>query len=557
MFWHDQATNTLIYDTPDHPKITRALPAARHLYANYVGVPITLYHLQVLRWLGFPTIPPMMSNYDWPHDREIEAPFRAQILTANFLALHPRALTLSDMRTGKTLALLWAADYIMQQHPPGTFRFLINAPLSSLQRTWGNTIFANFMNRRSYTILHGSAEKRMQKLAEPHDFYVINHDGLGTGVSVGKRQLELRGFAAELWARTDIRGAIFDEISAYRHNSDRHKVARGFLQNKEVVWGATGTPTPTSPVDAWGIAKLINNCFGETKDSFRRRTMYQLTQFKWVPARGSAQSARALLSPSIRFSLAECTDVILPTSEVREVEMSAGQKKAYDELRRHAFLALEGGATIAPANEAVLRSKLIQIACGAIYSATGGVRTAHRLDCGPRLAALKEIIEEAGAKVIVLAPLTSVVSMLYDALDPKRGGWSREIVNGSTTAKRRNEIFQRFQEELDPHVIVADPGTVSHSIDLTAAKAIVWFGPTDKNETYIQACARIAGPKQRAQTAIIQLASTPTEREIYKRIEAQQGLQGVMLSLIKGDDVDVYRSATSFRPVAAAASGNF
>lgn len=539
--WHDPSTNTLIYETRDYARITSAVPTAKHIYNNHVAVPINLFNLQMMRWLGYPVTPPMTTNYAWPRSRKLDVRMpvlRAQILTANFLALHPRALTLSDPRTGKTLSLLWAADFLMSQYPPGTFRFMVVAPLSTLQRVWADAIAVHLMNRRSFAILHGSADKRRKLLAEPHDFYIINPDGIGTGariIQVNKRKaVERRGFAADLAERKDIKGTIIDEISAYRNSmTDRHILMRAYLEDHNtVLWGASGTPTPNAPTDAYGIAKLVNNAQGETFTHFKQRTMFRLSQFKWVPMRGSAQAAREMLTPAIRFTQTDVGLNLGSDIDVREIELSATQVKHMKELRAQAYTLMEDGTKLAPANEAVLRAKLIQIACGAVYSGNGKDRKSTRLECGPRLQALRDLLLEYGCKVLIFAPLTSVVSMLYSELKEKY----KEIamVTGSTTTKHRGEYFSRFQEEEGFGPLVCDPGTVSHGLDLSASRVTCWFGPTDRTETYQQANERVRGANQKAaSTTIVQFVSTPTEREIFKRIETNQNLQGVMLTLVK------------------------
>lgn len=84
-------------------------------------------------------------------------------------------------------------------------------------------------------------------------------------------------------------------------------------------------------------------------------------------------------------------------------------------------------------------------------------------------------------------------------------------------------------------MIVADPGTMSHGLTLTAATTIVWYAPTDKTETYLQANKRIHRPGQTARTTIVQIAASPIEREIYKRLESNASMQGVILKLAEGE----------------------
>src|SRR3989304_6918098 len=93
----------------------------------------------------------------------------SDLLAANFMVLHPRCFNLSDMGVGKTLATLWAVDWLMKQYPKDTFRALVVCPLSIMQRVWGDAIFKNFLSNRSYKVLHGDAAQRIQPPAAPAD----------------------------------------------------------------------------------------------------------------------------------------------------------------------------------------------------------------------------------------------------------------------------------------------------------------------------------------------------------------------------------------------------
>ena len=128
-FYFDQPRNLLIYDRPS-PLVLQHTQGAREVNGQYVAVPRTLRNSQVLRWLNYPVMPVITDkNYDWPIEPN-KAPLIHQKMMANFGVLHPRMFNLSDMGTMKTLATLWAADWLMKQHPDGTFRALIVAPLS-------------------------------------------------------------------------------------------------------------------------------------------------------------------------------------------------------------------------------------------------------------------------------------------------------------------------------------------------------------------------------------------------------------------------------------------
>lgn len=531
-FYHDTANNVLVYDEPQPNRMLQYLPQAKPLTNGYVAIPESLHAIQTLRWLGY-TVPPPMRDYAYPRGPMIKIPFRAQIITANFLAANPKAFCLNEMRTGKTLAALWASDFIMDQYPAGTCRTLIVAPLSILQRVWGDAIFNNLLGKRTYVILHGDAKKREHLLAQAHDYYIINSDGLAVGASAGRRgRLELSGLSQQLAERDDIRIGVVDEFSAYKHHKTRRSlVARAILSTLDYLWMLSGTPTPNGPLDAYGPAKLMNNANGESFRSYEARTMYQVSQFRWLPRKGSHETALSMLQPAVRFKMTDCVDVppVLPPQLI-DVEMTPQQTKAYREMKREAVLAVENG-TISAVNEAALRTKLIQIACGAVYEQKSTGRVVHQLDARPRLAAVEELIEWDGGKVIVLAPLTGVLHLLYDTFKDK---YRCAILNGEVKRAQRDQIIRDFQEG-DLQIMLADPGTMSHGLDLSVSKTLVWYTLPDKTEQYLQANERIRGPKQTQPTQVVQLAATTTEREIYRRLESNESLQGVMLELVRED----------------------
>jgi SNF2 family DNA or RNA helicase len=383
--------------------------------------------------------------------------------------------------------------------------------------------------------VYGDRKQRLAALAKKVDFYILNHDGLGVGTS-RQRKLVLGELAMTIRDRADINCVIIDEQSAYKdHTTLRTRILRAVIAEKQFVWGMTGTPTPNAPTDAYSLAKIVRREYLERFEDFRERTMFKLTNFKWAPRPGAKEAVHAALQPAIRFARDECMD--LPDCLVPppiEVELTAAQKAAYDALKKEATAQLESGVRITAVNEGVLRMKLIQIGCGAVYDEH---HRAHLIDCAPRLDALDEVIAEAPGKIIVFAPLTSVVHMLYERIrklfSASLGDAAVEFITGEVSAKRRADIFQAFETGISPRVLVADPGTMAHGVTLVAASDIVWFGPTDRPEIYEQANARPRRAGQRLVLKIHRLASTATEREIYRRLESKISLQGAILEMVR------------------------
>lgn len=527
--WYDSDHDLMVYDVEgvNRTHLLQHIPGAKDI--GPVVFPATFANLATARLCGLPVIRPL-HKYDWPRTSHIKAPFHAQTETANFLVVHPRACVLSDMGTGKTLSALWAADALMCDAASRGEHFsaLVVAPLSTLHTVWLDAIFANFMSRRKGVILHGTAEQRLAQLKEPADFYILNHDGLKVGARADGRKIKFvqNGFAAALAARTDIRLVVVDEVGAFRDaGSLRSKVARVLIGPREHLWLMTGTPIPNAPTDAYGIAKLLNGANGETFTSFKNRTMTQISQFKWVAKSGANDEAMKLLQPAIRFSIDDCLDLPELTMQTREVELSDEQRKLLKQLKNDLLLEMKKGI-VTVANEAALRIKLLQIACGAVYDQD---HVAHPVDCAPRLRVLREIIEESTGKVIVFAPFISAVHLLEKALKE----FTRCIILGETAVKERTDIIHRFQQERDPHVLIAHPETISHGQTLTAAATTVWYGPTDKTDVYIQANKRMHRPGQNRPCTVVNLAGTGVEREVYRRLASNESQQGLLLKMVK------------------------
>lgn len=515
--------NVVVYPDVVPSQLSAMIQGVIPINATTAAVPFTMETMQIARHIGLPALSRIEVDYSWPGQF---APKSHQKIMAAFLTLHPKCLNLSAMRTGKTMSCVWAADYLMDL---GLIRkALVICTLSNMERVWDKEIYRHMLGKRKAKVLYGDRDSRIAGLREDADFYIVNHDGVCVGSKKTPRGLVLGEFAQVLQEREDIDLVIVDEATAFKASGTRRwKVLKRIVAAKPYTWLLTGTPTPNAPTDAWALKRLLTDAV-ESFMSFRERTMLRISNFKWIAKREAADTVARFLQPAVRFAREDCIDIPPVTIEQQECELSPAQAKAYADMKRTLAVTLEHGGQVSAVNEAVLRTKLIQIALGAIY---GENHEVHAVDCAPRLQLLADILEEADSKVLVFAPLTSVVHLLYREV--RKWGWSAEMVTGATSSALRSKIFRDFEAGADPHVIIADPGTVAHGLDLTTASTIVWFGPTDKLEVYQQANARIDGPNQRRKMVAIQIASTPVEREIYKRLDEKRTLQGAILDMVR------------------------
>lgn len=504
--------NNLLQIETLFPEYKRAEIQGETIYA----VPATLDAARVLRNIGVEAPSPIRSEYDWPI-RPDWKPRASQIATAEFFTLNPRGYCHSSMRVGKTMATLWAIDYL--QRVGLVQRALIIGPLSSLELAWADNIFINFP-RKKYAVLHGSADSRRRLLAQRPDIAIINHDGIEV-------------LLTELLADKDINCVVLDEAHEYKTSTTKKwKALNKLITNLPAnswVWGLTGTPTPQSPVDAYGQAKLIRpEACRSTFTAFKNETMQQFGPFRWVPRAGSEAIVKKVLSPSIRFERSEVTD-IEPCLIERHAELSPDQAKHVNALIRNAVTEVDGSAVTA-VNAAVLVSKITQACCGVLYGTDGEFL---RIDFGPRLKVLEELIENnAPDKCLVFVPFTGALNAIAGEL---RKRWSVEIVDGSVGISKRNQIFSDFQKTPNPHIIVAHPQTMSYSLSLTAASLVIWYAPpAGGNKIYQQACARIDGSEQKNKMDIAHISSCKVERHAFSVVQGKGKYQDVILDMMRG-----------------------
>jgi SNF2 family DNA or RNA helicase len=458
-----------------------------------------------------PDIPsPILRDYEWTGKY---TPFEHQKTTASFLTTHKKAFCFSQQGTGKTASVIWAADYLMKKGLAR--RVLVVCPLSIIKAAWQQDLFT-FAMHRSCSVAHGSADQRRKAIASGAEFVIINFDGL----AVVRDEIAAGGF--------DI--VVIDEATSYKNvQTARWKVLHGLLQKSDPrLWMLTGTPAAQSPVDAYGLAKLVNpdGCpkwFGE----FRANVMYKVTQFKWAPKPHAAQYVHTILQPAIRFEKKDCLDLPEVTFVDRDAPLTPQQAKYYKQLKQEmTFMA--DGERITAVNAAVNINKLLQISGGAIYSDDKEI---IEFDVSNRIKVVMEAIEESSNKVLVFVPFTHTIELLETAL--KKRGISCGVINGKVPLNKRSELVETFQRAKDPRVLVIQPQAAAHGLTLTAADTIIWYAPVTSVETYLQANARIDRPGQKHPMTIIHITGSEVERRLYSMLRGNIATHEKLIDLYR------------------------
>jgi SNF2 family DNA or RNA helicase len=462
-----------------------------------VAVHWGLKEAQELTALGMDDVPsPILRDYTWTGRL---TPFAHQKTTSSFLSLHRKAFCFSEAGTGKTASVIWAADYLMKKGL--VKRVLVLCPLSIMKAAWQGDLF-KFAMHRSCSVAHGDAKQRKKIIEAGSDFVIINFDG----VAVVEETIAAGGF--------DL--VVVDEATAYKNaQTTRWKILNRLIKTTDPrLWMLTGTPAAQSPLDAYGLAKLVNpdNCpmyFG----SFRDQVMYKITQFKWGVKPQAKSIVHRILQPAIRFEKSQCLDLPQVTHTEREAPLTAQQKKYYKLLKTQMIMEADG-EEVSAVNAAARLNKLLQISGGAVYSDTGEV---VHFDVSNRINVVLEAIGETTRKVLVFVPFTHTIELLRETLEKEK--ISCDVINGKVPLNKRSDIVARFQSSEHPRVLLIQPKAASHGLTLTEADTIIWYAPTTSVETYLQANARIDRPGQKHAMTIVHISGSDVETKLYQMLK--------------------------------------
>ena len=452
---------------------------------------------------------PIVKEYNYPG---LYTPFKHQQTTAEFLSINRRAFCFNEAGTGKTSSVLWACDYLMTKKE--VKHVLIICPLSIMYSAWQGDVFNTCMHRTS-AVAYGTSEKREKIVNGGYEFVVINYDG----VNVIRECIEKANF--------DL--IVVDECNAYKTpTTARWKTLAKIIKPHTRLWMLTGTPASQSPIDAYGLAKLVSpQNVPKFSSAWRDKVMQQVSRFKWIPKHNAKHEVFKALTPAIRFAKNDCLDLPEVMYQTRDIPLTPQVQKYYKALKNE-MLIRAAGEQVTAVHAASNLNKLLQISGGAVYTDKHEV---IEFDVSPRLAALDEVIEETEQKVIVFVPYRHTIELVSKHL--LKNGITNEIINGDVSAGNRASIISRFQTMNEPRVLVIQPQAASHGVTLTRANVVVFWSPVMGVETYLQCIARMDRVGQQHKMTVVHLQGSDVERRIYSMLQGKVDLHTKLVDLYR------------------------
>lgn len=424
--------------------------------------------------------------------------------------MNKRAYVLSDLGTGKTLCPLWAFDILYRM---GKLRkMLIIAPLSTIRFTWGAEIFNNLPHLK-YSIAHGNYATRVKAIRDNVQFVIINHDGIKSCID---------DLIAE---KFDI--IVVDELTAFKNaQSDRSKIMQKLAKSSRALWGMTGAPTPNSPCEAFGQAKVVNpdNPFlPRYYTKFRQMVEVEVAPYVYIPKPEAKAIVNKVLQPSIRYERDKCLDLPPCTYQDITIGMSKEQTEVYNQIKKELLYEYEHG-DITAVNAAVKFSKLLQVSAGSVKNSEGGIL---HLDISNKIEDILETFSELGkTKIIIASAFVASVERLCDVFQKEK--IRCELIHSDVSMNERTRIMDHFQNH-NLQMIVIQPQTVSHGVTLTASSTLVWQSYVASGETYTQVNGRITRAGQTKKQYIRRQVCSKAERRMLDILDDKGDMSKAVL----------------------------
>ena len=429
-----------------------------------------------------------------------------------------------DMGMGKTVCALTAAAELLHNYFD-VVRALVIAPLRVAEDTWSRESSKwDHLQYLGVSKILGPEKNRIRALETKADLYIINRENVEWLVDhFGKK-----------WPFDLV---IVDELSGFKSSkSQRFRALRKVRPLIKRIIGLTGTPAPNGLMDLWAQVYLLDQGerLGKTITSYRdqyfqpdKRNQRIVYEWKLKPEADTVIHSK-LSDLCISMNAKDWLETPERIDNVILVPLLPEAKIRYDQLERDLLLPMAGGDVVAN-TAAVLSTKLLQMANGAVYDENKGVKTFHKA----KLEALEDVIEAANGK-----PVLVFYSYKHDLDRIQTYFWNKK----PRTLNRTKDIEDWNAGRIS--LLLAHPASAGHGLNLqTGGHIIVWFGLTWSLELYQQANARLHRQGQQNGVIVHHLVAEGTlDEDVMAVLSRKAKSQDALLAAVKARIERVGRS---------------
>lgn len=418
---------------------------------------------------------------------------RHQTESLKFMAKKKEVFDQSDPGTGKTYVEI--TDFV-RQHKKDGMALMVLCPKSLMRAAWANDI-NKFAPHLKVSLCYATG--RRASLDAEADVYVVNVDGVKDLAKITDKKF---------WKKFG--RLVIDESTAYKHHtSQRSKAVGKIRQHFEWVRLMSGTAACNGICDLWHQYFILDKGkrLGKSFFGFRsavctpEQTGPSANHLKWIDKEGVELVVAELVKDiTIRHKFEDCVDIPENHQYAVKFQLSPKHVAVYNELKENQ-IALVRETTITAINAAVLATKLLQTASGAVYNSEG----TYSAISSERYELALDLVEEREHSIVFYHWDHQREELIKEAQKRKV---AYAVWNPDTP-----EIAEQFQAG-EFQVLFAHPASAGHGLTLTKGTATIWASPTYNLEHFLQGLKRVhrIGQKNKTETIVIVAENTIDEK---------------------------------------------
>lgn len=459
-------------------------------------------------------------------------PFKHQLETFSDTAHKSEWALFMEMGTGKTKIIIDTAALLFMEKKIN--KLLVIAPKGTY-RIWDSEIKVHMPDVSGQTFIWDSSIPKT-KLNEYQEMICSEYDGLRILLMNVESLSQKKGTDfAKAFLQSGDSMMVIDEsttIKNYRASRTKNIISLSKLAKYKRI--LTGTPITKSPLDLFTQCLFLGSDYLGFSSFYSFRNRFAIMEQKKFGQRSFAQVSgfqriaelNSLLSNfTTRLTKDDCLDLPKKSYTIREVELTAEQKKCYKEMATRLRTELEEEeCTVTTALTKIIR--LHQISCGHISTDDGNIRHIET----NRLKVLLSVLEEIEGKVLIWATYIADIERIENLLKEKFGKDSTVSYYGKTKEAAREDAIKNFQGGDEPKFFVGNPQTGGYGLTLTASATVVYYSNSYNLEHRLQSEDRVHRIGQTQNVTYVDLVARNTvDERIISCLAAKRNISDEVL----------------------------
>jgi len=418
--------------------------------------------------------------------------------------VHPALFV--QMRLGKTIVAIRSVKI------RGSRKILVVAPYSAL---YGWSLELDLEREQVHGIveLYGTRNERLQALQDQYassKWFLLNKEGHQVIPEIADYHFDT---------------VIIDESTFIK--GPKSTVTKFYIDNfrdADHRYILTGTPAPESELDYFCQLQFLDKSIWDEKNfwEFRHKHFAIINYTPYIKPDSSKYLMNTLAKHTFFLTRSDVKLGGRKVYEKRMVQITSKMRKIYEKIEKEFLL------------------DYLDVQQETIYATTKYIWL-RRL-CGgfvdrefvsyAKIKELENLLEGElkNEQVVIIAHFVPEVKQIAKYFSKK---YSVGMVYGGVSKRKRPEIYKAFQKG-DLDLIVAQPVTIRHGVNLSASDTVVFYSSPEGGETREQVEDRVVNTAKNDSSLIIDLVCQDTiEEDLMKNLVRKEGKQAMMRKLVQ------------------------